>query len=108
MQKVIPLGDVLSVTTGVLVSRDHISGVYNVCDWMSGVNHMIYELPRAADVAKPAILKQHPELANIEKPHFEFPEHASEDGRMQIVFGWLEEQENKYGETVMLTPLADM
>lgn len=30
------LGDILSITTGALVSRRHIDGVYDILNWMTG------------------------------------------------------------------------
>lgn len=62
------LGDLLSVTDGKLVSPDHIDGVYNLVDFVTGQQHMTHQLPRAADVVKPWLLEQHPWLADIVVP----------------------------------------
>lgn len=46
--KMIPLGDVLSVTQDALVSRSHIGGVYEILNFMTGDNLFTHQLPRAA------------------------------------------------------------
>lgn len=68
MSKSFHLGDLLSVTDGHLVSPDHIGGVYNVIDYVTGEQHMTHQLPRACDVVKPWLLDQHPWLADIKVP----------------------------------------
>lgn len=101
--KAMPLGDVLSVTDGALVSRDHIDGVYRVLNFMTGDNLFTHQLPRAADECRPAILAQHPWLADIHPPEWDH------DGDIKVqVFGWLDEMEAAHGPTVLLTPLADV
>lgn len=62
------LGDLLSITTGCLVSPDHIGGVYRVVDGVTGQQHMTHQLPRAAQVVRPWLLGQHPWLADIPTP----------------------------------------
>ena len=96
----LPLGDVLSVTTGLLVSRDHIGGVYRVCDFMTGVANFTHQLPRTSARITPAIFEQHPELAEVEDPCWESPTAAE-------VERWLSQQEERFGATVDLTPIAD-
>jgi len=43
-------------------------GVYSVVKWMTGVPHSTHQLPRAADVCKPHLLRQHPWLVEITIP----------------------------------------
>ena len=102
----IPLGDVLSVTTGSLVSRDHIGGVYRVCDFMTGVPNMTHQLGRVSEQIRPVIFAQHPWLAAIEAPAWDFPEGATQDECAAIVYGWLGQMEELHGATVSLVPLA--
>lgn len=92
----LPLGDVLSVTTGALVSRDHIGGVYNVCDKMTGTAHFTHQLPRASKEITPVLLAQHPELGDVEVPRERFA--ATPDSEIEnVVYGWLSEMEALYG-----------
>lgn len=98
-----PLGDVLSVTDGALVSRDHIGGVYRILNFMTGDQLFTHQLPRASEECRPAILAQHPWLADVHSPVWDH------DGDIEAqVFGWLDEMEAKHGATVLLTPLAEV
>jgi hypothetical protein len=66
--KTFHLGDLLSITDGKLVSPRHIGGVYDVIDFVTGVQHLTHQLIRAAGPVKEWLLKQHPWLADIEVP----------------------------------------
>lgn len=68
MGKIFHIGDLLSVTDRYLVSPNHIHGVYDVIDYVTGEAHFTHQLPRAAEVVKPWLLEQHPWLAEIEVP----------------------------------------
>jgi hypothetical protein len=83
------LGDVLSITTDCLVSRDHIGGVYRILNYMTGDNLFTHQLPRAAEECKPALLAQHPRLAEVETPE--------DFGGAEGVYAWLAEQEARFG-----------
>lgn len=97
--KTFHLGDILSITTGCLVSPRHIDGVYDILNHMTGDNLFTHQLPRAADECKPHLLAQHPDLANVEVPD-EF------DGK-DHVYEWLAEQVRIFGEYRDVVPLAD-
>ena len=62
------LGDVLSITTGRLVSERHIDGVYDILNFMTGDNLFTHQLPRAMEECRPFLLKQFPELAEAGTP----------------------------------------
>lgn len=93
------LGHILSVTTGRLFSRTKppISGVYEILNYMTGVDLFTHQLPRASEECRPALLVQHPQLGEIEVPEFESTD---------IVWSWLDEQESRYGKTLPVKPLA--
>jgi hypothetical protein len=93
------LGDVLSITTGRLVSRDHIDGVYRILNHMTGDDLYTHQLPRACDECAPVLLAQHPQLAAIEPPD-EFTDATH-------VERWLAEQEVIYGEWLPVEPVAE-
>lgn len=99
------IGDLLSVVTGRLVSPSHISGVYDVCDFVTGQAHMTHQLPRACEVVKTWLLEQHPWLAEIEVPRFDMPSGVSRDDSMQIVFEWLATPVAQYGEVHEVGPM---
>jgi hypothetical protein len=91
------LGDILSVTTGLLVSPRHIDGVYDVLNWMTGDSLFTHQLPRAGEECKGPLLAQHPDLAEVQVPDaFTGKEH---------VLAWLAEQVERYGETRPVAPI---
>ncbi|MET8985874.1 hypothetical protein ABZW49_10535 [Nonomuraea wenchangensis] len=92
------IGDILSVTTGLLVSPRHIQGVYDILNWMTGDNLFTHQLPRASDECRDPLLRQHPDLAGVRTPdEFTGEEH---------VRAWLAEQVKRFGETRPVAPLA--
>jgi hypothetical protein len=90
------LGDLLSVTTGKLVSPSHIADVHRLLDHMTGDELFTHQLPRAFDECRPALLAQYPFLAEIEAPEFRDEEH---------VWHWLAEQVQAHGAEFEVQPL---
>lgn len=82
------IGDVLSITTGRLVSPRHIEGVYDILGWMSGESMFTHQLGRVAKEAAPVILAAHPRLAEIVVPEL----------GPDTFQAWLDEQIAIYGE----------
>jgi hypothetical protein len=98
------LGDILSVTTGYLVSPRHMDGIYDVLNWMTGDNLFTHQLPRASDECQPHLLAQHPDLASVDVPDFDG---VSRDDVKAAVEVWLSEQVALFGEYRDVAPLAD-
>lgn len=63
-----PLADVLSVTTPLLLSARKVDGLTDLLDWMTGDRLELWQLPRAADEARPVLIEQHPFLADLQPP----------------------------------------
>lgn len=82
------LGDILSITTGKLVSPRHIEGVYDILNWMSGEQLFTHQLPRVMREAAPVLLRAHPALEAV-KPTTLSPEDVAP---------WLAEQVAAIGE----------
>lgn len=59
------IGDVLSITTGRLVSPRHIGGVYEILNHMTGDNLFTHQLGRAAEACAPILLSDHPWLIEM-------------------------------------------
>lgn len=91
------LGDVLTVTTGLLVSPGHVAAVHEMLDYMTGDVLMTHQLPRSMDECKPELLRQHPQLAAVLVPE-EF------EGKADVL-AWLDEQVCTYGEHLDVAPL---
>lgn len=98
MSKGFHLGDILSITTGRLMSPRHMDGVHAILDYMTGDQLFSHQLLRAMDECQPHLAAQHPQLAAIEPPE-EF------DGK-EHVDAWLAEQVAIYGEHLSVEPLA--
>lgn len=105
------LGDVLSITTGRLVSPRHTDGVYDILNFMTGDNLFTHQLPRASDECKPYLIEQFPQL---DTPEMDFA--VAELGKMlktksgkadaeKLVAGWLAKQVAKYGEEFEVKPI---
>jgi len=87
--KAFHIGDILSITTGSLVSPDHIGGVYNILGWLVDENLMTHQLPRVSRECEGFLIEQFPELPT------EAPTLTSKDE----VFAWLDVMVAEHGET---------
>lgn len=93
-----PLADILTMTTGRLLSPRRMDAVYDLANWMTGDNLMTHQLPRAADACGPALLAQHPQLQGIEPPH---------DLDVPNLMAWVANAEREHGEELPVVPLAE-
>lgn len=91
------IGDILSITTGKLVSPTHIGGVYEILNWMTGENLMTHQLPRVSEECEGPLREQHPDLAQVEVPE-------TVNSEESLLF-WLAEQTAVYGVTRPVRPL---
>lgn len=92
------LGDILSVTTGRLVSPRHMDGIYDILNHMTGDNLMTHQLPRALDLCQGPLLAQHPDLAGIVVPRIRTEAECET---------WLVGMKEEHGETRPVAPLAE-
>ncbi|MFC7344575.1 hypothetical protein [Saccharopolyspora griseoalba] len=89
-QKKFHVADLVSITSGRVVSPRHIQAFYDVVDFVSGQKHWTHQLGRAAEeVVKPELLRQLPWLANIEPPALKSEKDVNE---------WAESVAKQYGE----------
>jgi len=65
---VFDIGDLISVATGRLVSRDHISGVHRILDHLTGDVLFTHQLPAAMEAVQAGLVNQHPWLAEVVVP----------------------------------------
>lgn len=66
MAKKFHLGDLLSVTTGRLLSPTHMDGIYDILNYMTGDDLFTHQLPRASRECAPILVGQHPWLAKVD------------------------------------------
>lgn len=90
------LGDVLSITTGKLVSPRRMDGIYDILNFMTGESLFTHQLPRASRACRPALLGQHPLLADVDASEVHDPATAD---------AFLAAQVARFGETVPVSPL---
>lgn len=60
-----PIGDVITMMTGIIVSENGLRGFYQVAAWMTGENVASHQLPRISRESVSVILELHPYLAPI-------------------------------------------
>jgi hypothetical protein len=91
------IGDVLSCTTGVLVSPRLVEGIYDVLQFMHGTPIWTHQIPRACKDAVPFIYEQHPALAGVDA--------STVTG--QNWHEWLAAQVAEFGEYIELAPIPN-
>ena len=91
------IGDVLSITTGKMVSPTGMDGIYKILNFMTGEDLYTHQLPRAMRVCAPHLLQQHPQLAEVQTIDTEISE---SDFKL-----WLIEQIAMYGKELLVEPL---
>jgi hypothetical protein len=91
------LADILSVTTGMLLSHRHVDGLYDLMGYMTGESLMTHQLPRAMDACKPELERQMPWLSGLEPP-------AGLD--RADLFAWLTAAETHHGPQHEVEPNA--
>lgn len=90
------IGDVLSVTTGCLVSPRLIGGVYDILNYMTDESLYTHQLPRVCEEAAPVLLKRHPHLANVD----------TSGVNQETWRAWLDERVREFGETLPVPKLS--
>jgi len=97
MGKQFHLSDIISCTTGHLISTRHIGGVYDLLGYMTGVSLMTHQLGRANKLCALELLIQHPQLREVASP-------KGLTGEQQWL-DWRDELVARYGEYLDVEPL---
>ena len=95
--KLFHIGDILSVTTGKLVSPRLIGGVYDILNFMTRDNLFTHQLPRACRECAPVLLAQHPQLAGV----------TGEDVTGENFKQWIEDRCAEFGEELLVSQVPD-
>jgi hypothetical protein len=101
MTRTFDLGDVLTITTGALVSARHVDGIYDILNYMTGDNLFTHQLPRAMDACAGPLLDQHPQLASVVLP--DWPHGVT----AEVVHAWVDEMRLTYGDSLPVAPLSE-
>jgi hypothetical protein len=91
------ISDVLTITTGRLVSTRHMDGVYDILNWMTGESLYTHQLPRASRECAPALLAQFPALVDVPVPD-DLTDAKKRDA-------WLVKQGKRFGYLFDVAPL---
>lgn len=96
------IGDVLTITTGIMVSPEGIGGVYQILDWMTGDQLFTHQLPRASRLCEPILKGLYPEIAKVEIPNTSA---VPESLIPEFWIDWLAKQGEKFGEKILVPKL---
>ncbi|KIF66213.1 hypothetical protein HY68_36470 [Streptomyces sp. AcH 505] len=98
-----PLADVLSVTTGCLLSRTRMDGMGTLLNYLTGQDTFAKQLIpaqqflKAADTTAPVLVEQHPFLADLKPPaEIDAPD----------LMAWLIDAERVHGEEITVVSVA--
>lgn len=91
-----PLGDILSVTTGRLLSRDGMDGIYRILAYLTGDEIYTHQIPAAIDATHLGVLSQHPQLVGVT---------PVTNADLDDVGTWLTAQEQRFGSSLPLAPV---
>lgn len=89
------LSDILSITTGRMVSTRGMEGVLDILEHLTGEEIFTSQIPRTIEVCAPALLDQLPQLRGIEASNL----------NKRTFEPWLAEQVRKFGENLEVLPL---
>jgi hypothetical protein len=92
------IGDILTITSGKLVSPDHIDGVAHLLSYMTGEQVYRHQIPRLMEEAKPVLLAQHPALVDIDVP--------DDLNSRERVMDWLSTVTEQYGDKLQVIPMT--
>ncbi len=92
-----PLADILSLTTGTIVSERHVFGIYDILRYMTHRYQTSWEFSAEIfKICRKEILRQHPALSEIKISEIE--ERESEN--------WLQKQYLRFGKEIAIAPLG--
>jgi hypothetical protein len=91
-EKQFHISDILSITTGRLLSTRHMDGIYDILDFLSQDELYTHQLPRAMKEFQPYLLEQFPQFVDIDK-----------DLTQENCGVWLQKQTVKFGEMFVVT-----
>jgi hypothetical protein len=90
------LADILTMTTGRLLSPRGVEAVYDLANYMTADYLLTHQLPRATDTCGPELLTQHPQLTDVAPP---------EDIDPADLMAWLADAVRQHGQQLPVTPL---
>lgn len=93
------LGDVLTVSSGRLLSERGMDGLYDILHFMTGAPVFTHQIPRVLPIAKIAMLEQHPQLRDLDR------ETVISRANFKL---WLSAQRRIFGDQLLVAPLVHL
>jgi hypothetical protein len=94
------ISDVLTITSGRLLSTRHMDGLYDILGFATDSSPFTHQLPRLCDEVEPYLRAEHPELAKVEVPETFAGE--TRDEVKASVDAWLETLYPTFGTEVIV------
>jgi hypothetical protein len=103
------LSDVLSVTTGNLLSIEGMGGVYKILNYMTGSDLFTHQLPRASTTCKAYLISQYPLLKDVDISMLNTALESETDNekRKTICTAFIDLEIQKHGEFLEVDVLPD-
>lgn len=103
MSREFPLGVILSITTGRMC-HERFGDIHEALDYLTGETLFTHQLPRASTAVAPALIEQHPFLADVH-----FPEYEVDNVRSPVEFtiDWVAAMMDRHGGTLTVEPVPD-
>lgn len=89
------ISDVLSVTTGCMLSARGMGGFYDILNFVTGDDLFPHQISRALDECTPWLIKQFPQLASVDAAGI------NKDNPAQ----WIDSQEAEFGDQFSVAAL---
>jgi hypothetical protein len=103
------LGDVLTVTTGHLLSPSGMEGVYKILSWLTGESVYTHQIPRALDQSRAAVLRQFPQLLAADTDGITAENHGPRLAELVAKHGeWFDVEQLPAGEDGPRDPAAEL
>jgi hypothetical protein len=100
--KVFHLGDVLSITTGMLVSPRYMDGVYDLVGYLTSNQPDLTELSASMAKCRDYLLRRHPALAALDTSNLQFENWRNWLHSQQLGIGeWIEVRRPEPGEIAL-------
>ena len=96
-RRLVHIGDILSITSGRLVSREGFSSFHRALTYMAGEDVYVHQVAHVMAEARPVLLERYPLLADVVPP---------DDIDETTVGEWLNEQSRLYGEFLELPRMS--
>lgn len=114
MNKNFSLADILSITTGKILSKNGMDGIYDILNHMTDSSLSTMEIPKAADKAIPILNQLFPQFSqqslqqDIDKLSQKINSSSNNEERKKIIENWISFLEEKHGSSFSVPQIQDV